>query len=144
LFCKVLLSTVLLLALSACVATPGQEAWLEPLRDAKSSKTGTSTEESLSEDKVATLTIRSSLPELDPSSLIGSDRDVLQAKLGDPFLRRREGQTEVWQYRMQNCIIDFILPNGEAVTALQSRHPQPGETYDPLSCRRDMAQLAGL
>lgn len=83
-------------------------------------------------------------PEFDPSSLIGEGRALLKAKLGEPVLRRREGTAEVWQYRMQHCIVDFVLPDGQTVTVFQARHRQRGMTYDADLCRQDMAQLAGL
>ena len=83
-------------------------------------------------------------PELDPESLIGSTASDVERQLGQPVLRRLEGTTEVWQYRMESCIIDFVLPEGTTVLAWNSRHRQHGQTYDALSCRRDLALKAGL
>ena len=83
-------------------------------------------------------------PELDPESLIGSPASDVEQRLGLPVLRRLEGTTEVWQYRMESCIIDFVLPEGTTVLALNSRHRQHGQSYDALSCRRDLAMKAGL
>ena len=83
-------------------------------------------------------------PELDPESLIGSSASDVEQRLGLPVLRRLEGTTEVWQYRMESCIIDFVLPEGTTVLALNSRHRQHGQSYDALSCRRDLALKAGL
>ncbi|MGC6484730.1 MAG: hypothetical protein ACON4P_03575 [Candidatus Puniceispirillales bacterium] len=83
-------------------------------------------------------------PELDPASLVGTARAGLASTLGEPVLRRREGIAEVWQYRMPNCIIDFVLADGETVTALQHRHRRRGEVVDPVTCRQEMARLAGL
>jgi len=83
-------------------------------------------------------------PELDPESLIGSSASDVEQRLGLPVLRRLEGTTEVWQYRMESCIIDLVLPEGTTVLALDSRHRQHGQSYDALSCRRDLALKAGL
>ena len=83
-------------------------------------------------------------PELDPASLVGTARAGLASTLGEPVLRRREGIAEVWQYRMPNCIVDFVLADGETVTALQYRHRRRGEVVDPVSCWQEMARLAGL
>ena len=83
-------------------------------------------------------------PELDPESLIGSPASDVEQRLGLPVLRRLEGTTEVWQYRMESCIIDFVLPEGATVLAWNSRHRQHGQSYDALSCRRDLAVKAGL
>ena len=83
-------------------------------------------------------------PELDPESLIGSTASDVERQLGQPVLRRLEGTTEVWQYRMESCVIDFVLPEGATVLAWNSRHRQHGQTYDALSCRRDLALKAGL
>ena len=56
-------------------------------------------------------------PELDPESLIGNPASDVEQRLGLPVLRRLEGTTEVWQYRMESCIIDFVLPEGTTVLA---------------------------
>lgn len=164
---------MLIMAISACVttpdATPGNDTALAPLRAPKTASTSpgdlAETSTALTEDEQdalpdeASTTLAAIIPpqineeppaepalpaELDPESLIGQDATVLNLQLGEPDLRRREGTAEVWQYKMNTCVMDFVLLDGQTVSAWHSRHRQRGMVNDPVICRRDLAVLAGL
>jgi hypothetical protein len=45
----------------------------------------------------------------DPKQLLGLDRAMLNEKLGEPALIRRDGDAEIWQYRADSCVLDLFL-----------------------------------
>ncbi len=44
-----------------------------------------------------------------PKQLIGLSRDEVQSLLGFPWLLKREGTAELWQYRVTSCVLDLFL-----------------------------------
>lgn len=42
-------------------------------------------------------------------ALLGQTPDRLRARLGEPDLRRAEGQAEVWRYSAPHCHLDLVL-----------------------------------
>jgi len=44
-----------------------------------------------------------------PKQLIGLNRDEVHALLGFPWLLKREGTAELWQYRVTSCVLDLFL-----------------------------------
>jgi hypothetical protein len=44
-----------------------------------------------------------------PKQLIGLNRDEVQSLLGFPWLLKREGTAELWQYRVTSCVLDLLL-----------------------------------
>jgi len=44
-----------------------------------------------------------------PKQLIGLNRDEVQSLLGFPWLLKREGTAELWQYRVPSCVLDLFL-----------------------------------
>lgn len=44
-----------------------------------------------------------------PKQLIGLSRDEVQSLLGFPWLLKREGTAEFWQYRVTSCALDLFL-----------------------------------
>lgn len=44
-----------------------------------------------------------------PKQLIGLNRDEVQSLLGFPWLLKREGTAELWQYRIPSCVLDLFL-----------------------------------
>ena len=166
---SVMMAFMLSLTLSACVTTPEGGATLAPLRAAKpasqspeaNTENSITSAETLADDEMTAIPEDEELalvavvppapepepelpPELDPASLVGSAADTLTKRLGSPTLRRREGSAEVWQYKMNACIVDFVLSDGVNVTAWQSRHRTRGVRIDNQLCRRNLATLAGL
>ena len=56
---------------------------------------------------------------------------------------RREGQTEIWQYRTSICVVDyFVYPgtSGKTITGWAWRTPMMNGTLDPTLCRRELAK----
>jgi hypothetical protein len=49
------------------------------------------------------------MPSATPSRLVGLGRGEVQELLGQPFLLKREGAGELWQYRAPNCVLDVFL-----------------------------------
>lgn len=50
-----------------------------------------------------------SQPAATPRQLVGLARGDVQDLLGQPFLLKREGTGELWQYRAPNCVLDLFL-----------------------------------
>jgi hypothetical protein len=71
--------------------------------------------------------------------LLGISRDELTAIFGHADYRRIDQGVDVLQFRMPNCIIDFVLSNDDKVASFHGRHRVNGENYDHADCRRDLA-----
>lgn len=52
-----------------------------------------------------------------PQALMGATPDILLATLGRPDLLRREAPAQVWQYRGDGCVLDFVLYDDAPATA---------------------------
>lgn len=50
-----------------------------------------------------------SQPAATPRQLLGLVRADVQDLFGEPFLLKREGASELWQYRAPNCVLDVFL-----------------------------------
>ncbi|MCC7046883.1 MAG: hypothetical protein IT562_09240 [Alphaproteobacteria bacterium] len=48
-----------------------------------------------------------------PRQLVGLGRDDVQDLFGQPFLLKREGEAELWQYRAPACVLDVFLYAGK-------------------------------
>lgn len=80
-------------------------------------------------------------PQLEPATLIGSSPDRLLLRLGEPDYLRKEGQVEIWQYRLVTCVVNFVLKDegkGRMLTAWIGRHRQLGLPYDHDACIKDL------
>lgn len=86
-------------------------------------------------------------PQLEPATLVGSSFDRLLLQLGEPDFMRKEGLVEIWQYRLVNCVVNFILRDGgegQTITAWVGRHRQLGLAYDHDACIRDLGEREQL
>ena len=75
-------------------------------------------------------------PLKDVRELIGLEREQIQARLGDPALRRRDAPAEIWQYRSPLCVLDvFLYRDGTAmrVTSAELR-PRDGRELPAATC----------
>ncbi|MBI3512553.1 MAG: hypothetical protein HY060_00510 [Proteobacteria bacterium] len=75
-------------------------------------------------------------PLKDVRELIGLERHELQARLGDPALRRRDAPAEIWQYRSPLCVLDLFLYRegpGMRVTTAEVR-PRDGRELPATTC----------
>ena len=80
--------------------------------------------------------------QLYPQFMLGKLVDDLRDSFGDPSVVRVEGEVKVWQYRGEQCVLDFYLyPENDRyiVTHWHWRHPIVGQNIDPLSCRIELA-----
>jgi len=86
-------------------------------------------------------------PQLEPATLVGNSPDQLHQQLGTPDYIRKEGLTEIWQYRLGRCVVNFILADkgeGKRIAAWIGRHRILGLTYDHDACIRDLAEREQL
>ena len=82
-------------------------------------------------------------PELEPESLVGLDGKQLERRLGQPDYLRAEDTTRIWQYRLDRCVVDFVLyrnGSGYRVAAWDGRHRISGRGYDHGACIADLGQ----
>ena len=75
-------------------------------------------------------------PVNDLRELIGLERQQLQARLGDPALRRRDAPAEIWQYRSTDCVLDLFLYRsaGRYRVAYAEVHDRGAAAVSPSSC----------
>jgi hypothetical protein len=75
-------------------------------------------------------------PLKDVGELIGLERNELQARLGDPALRRRDAPAEIWQYRSSLCVLDlFLYRDGQAVRVTNAEvRPRDGRELPAATC----------
>lgn len=77
-----------------------------------------------------------------PGRFLGLAQSALEAELGAPELLRRESPAEVWQYRADDCILDFFLypEAGELrVVHLESRD-RSARDVETSACLRSLIQ----
>ena len=83
---------------------------------------------------------------LEPESLVGRDGRQLESRLGRPDYRREEGRAMVWQYRLDGCVVDFVLygdGSGFDVAAWRGRSRVSGGDYNHRACARELARRGG-
>jgi len=75
------------------------------------------------------------------SSLLGASPEAVRAALGEPLLRRSEGQAQVWLYSGGGCQVDIVLypaDSGPRVAHVQARAGGLTQRTE-ASCLRDIA-----
>ena len=83
-------------------------------------------------------------PALEPESFVGQNSRQLETRLGPPDYRREEASAQVWQYRLDQCVVDFVLyrnGSGYRIEAWNGRHRTSGRGYDHDICRRELGRL---
>jgi len=75
-------------------------------------------------------------PLKDVRELIGLERDQVQARLGDPAMRRRDAPAEIWQYRSPLCVLDvFLYRDGAAMRVTNAElRPRDGRELPAATC----------
>ena len=75
-------------------------------------------------------------PLKDVRELIGLGPTELQARLGDPTLRRRDAPAEIWQYRSALCVLDlFLYREGQATRVTNAElRPRDGREIPAATC----------
>lgn len=56
-------------------------------------------------------------PKVVAGELVGQNANWLRARLGDPGLLRRDGRSEIWQYKSASCVVNvFLYPADEGAS----------------------------
>ena len=85
-------------------------------------------------------------PQLEPASLVGQKGHQLETRLGPPDYLREEASARVWQYRLEGCVVDFVLyrnGSGLDVAAWNGRNRVSGLDYDHEACAHALARRGG-
>jgi hypothetical protein len=78
------------------------------------------------------------------ASLLGATPEAVRATLGEPMLRRAEGQAQVWLYSGGGCQLDIVLyagASGPRVAHVQARAGGLAQRSE-ASCLRDISAQA--
>ena len=83
--------------------------------------------------------------DLNPKLFIGQSSDQLKNHLGAPSILRKEGNIEIWQYQLSDCVIDFFFYE-KAGTLVAShtdmRSPFLGGQLDQTTCRHALFKIS--
>ena len=76
--------------------------------------------------------------DLDPMVFLEQSPEQLKSRLGAPTTLRQEGQVNIWQYQLPECVIDFFFYDkaGTVVaTHTDMRSPFLGGALDEAACK---------
>ena len=82
--------------------------------------------------------------DLDPRVFLEQSPAQLKSRLGVPTTLRQEGQVNIWQYQLPECVIDFFFyDKAGTVVATHSnmRSPFLGGTLDEAACKLALFKL---
>ena len=83
--------------------------------------------------------------DLDPQLFLGQSPDELTNRLGAPSILRTEGNVEIWQYRLSDCVVDFFFYDKAgtlAATHTDMRSPFLGGQLDQAACRHALHKIS--
>ena len=83
--------------------------------------------------------------DLDPQLFIGQSTDQLKSRLGAPSILRKEGNVEIWQYKLSDCVVDFFFYDKAGTLATKHtdmRSPFLGGQIDQASCRQALYKIS--
>ena len=83
--------------------------------------------------------------DLDPQLFLGQSTDQLTNRLGAPSILRKEGNVEIWQYQLTDCVVDFFFYDKAgtlAATHTDMRSPFLGRKLDQASCRQALYKIS--
>lgn len=83
--------------------------------------------------------------DLDPQLFLGQSTDQLANRLGTPSLIRKEGNVEIWQYQLSDCVVDFFFYDKAgtlAATHTDMRSPFLGGVLDQAACRNALYKIS--
>lgn len=83
--------------------------------------------------------------DLDPQLFLGQSTDQLESRLGPPSILRKEGNAEIWQYQLSDCVVDFFFYDKAgtlANTHTDMRSPFLGGQLDQASCRHALYKIS--
>ena len=74
---------------------------------------------------------------LDPQLFLGQSPEKLKNSLGAPSVLRKDGNVEIWQYQLSDCVVDFFFYDSagtQAATHADMRSPFLGGQLDQAAC----------
>ena len=83
--------------------------------------------------------------DLDPQVFLGQSPNQLKTHLGTPASLRKEGNVEIWQYRLSDCVIDFFFYDEAGTLAAaytNMRSPLFGGQLDQAACQHALYQIS--
>ena len=83
--------------------------------------------------------------DLDPELFLGQSTVQLKNSLGAPSILRTEGNVEIWQYHLSDCVVDFFFydtTGGLAATHTDMRSPFLGGQLDQAACRYALHKIS--
>ena len=97
----------------------------------------------LQESDVPVMTVAP--PDVDPQLFLGHSPDQLKNRLGAPSILRKEGNVEIWQYQLSDCVVDFFFYDKAgtlAATHTDMRSPFLGGQLDQAACRHALYKIS--
>ena len=83
--------------------------------------------------------------DLDPQLFLGHSPDQLTNRLGAPSIVRKEGNVEILQYQLSDCVVDFFFYDKAgtlAATHTDMRSPFLGGQLDQAACRHALYKIS--
>ena len=83
--------------------------------------------------------------ELDPQLFFGQSPEQLKSRLGMPSILKKEGNAEIWQYQLSDCVVDFFFYKKAGTLAAQHtdmRSPFLGGQLDQTACRHALYRIS--
>ena len=83
--------------------------------------------------------------DLDPQLFLGQSTDQLTNRLGVPSILRKEGNVEIWQYQLSDCVVDFFFYDKAGTLSAahtDMRSPFLGGQLDQAACRHALYKIS--
>ena len=81
---------------------------------------------------------------IDPHLFLDQSPAQLKTRLGAPTIHRREGQVDIWQYRLPRCVVDFFFydkAGAPVLTHTDMRSPFLGGKLDETACKLALLKI---
>ena len=83
--------------------------------------------------------------DLDPQLFLGQSPDELANRLGEPSVLRTEGNVEIWQYQLSDCVVDFFFYDKAGIltaTHIDMCSPFFGGPLNQTACRHALYKIS--
>ena len=83
--------------------------------------------------------------DIDPQLFLGQSPDQLKNRLGAPSVLRKEGNVQIWQYQLSDCVVDFFFYDKVgtlAATHTDMRSPFLGGQLDQAACKHALYKIS--
>ena len=81
---------------------------------------------------------------LDPQLFLGQSPDEIKNRIGAPSILRKEGDVEIWQYQLSDCVVDFFFYDQAGMLAASHtdmRSPFLEGQLDQAACRHALYKI---